>query len=263
MTKAPALESIKSEIIANLDESYDLTYVDYRDTLTPGQVAAIARNDTEALHDSTWEWASESAAIGARSAALEAVSDYESKHPVPEDFDTSEMAFEIEEVIRDRDTSNPIKELASNTSDALLRVQVIAEDDGFSDWDDLAPSAYLKHMGLPLTDKNVETMDQLIADTPSEVHMAYVVFRATVADLLATMDSDTTVTVENPEIILGNPFTGGYWNATFEGTLSVSRSRMLTDEDAFGYSVEETYGGFVTDSTATFTFEAEEGDETA
>lgn len=250
--QTPTVESIKADIIAGLDETYDLIYVDYRDHLTPDQVSAIVRNDSEALNDSIWEWQSESASLGARSAALEAANDYERAHSVPEDFDISDMAFEIEETIRNRDSSNPVKELASRTEDALLRVEVISEDDDLTGWKPMPSATYLTKAGLPVTDKNLATMTSLIAETPSEVHMGYVVFTASVTDLLATMGTEVSLTVENPEIVLGNPFTGGYWNATFEGVRAIGRDRLRTDKSAFGWSVDETYGGFIVEATATF-----------
>lgn len=251
-TTAPTLEAIKADIIANLDETYDLTYVGYGDSLSPDQVSAIVRNDSEALNDSTWEWEAESAAIGARSVALEEVNSYEHNHVVPEDFDASDMAFEIEETIRNRNSSNPIKELASATADTLMRVEIISEDDGFSNWSPRPSEAYLSKMGLPNTGKNIDTMNELIDTTPSDLHMAYAVFPASTADLLATMGTDVVATVENPEVVLGNPFTGGYWNATFEGTLSINRSALVTDKSAFGWSVDETYGGFIIECMAAF-----------
>lgn len=263
MTQTPTPEDIKVSLIESLDETYDLVFVDHGDNLTDSQIAAIVGNDIDSLNDSIWEWESESAAIGARSAALEAVTEYERSHIVPEDFDISETAFEIEEPILNRNSSDPVKELASRTSDAFLRVEVISEDAGFSNWTPKPAKAYLSEIGLPTTEKNITTMTDLIAETPSDLHMAYVVFTATMNDLVSTMGTDSTATVENPEIVLGNPFTGGYWNATFEGALKVKRTDLVTDASAFGWSVEETYGGFITDSTATFTFEAEEGDETA
>lgn len=257
----PTLESIKSTLIESLDKTYDLTYVDYRDTLNPDQVSAIVRNDSEALNDSIWEWESENMTIGARFVALEVVNEYESNHVVPEDFDASEMAFDIEEHILNRNSSDPVKELASHTSDVFMRVELISEDDGLNNWTPQPAKAYLTKTGLPITDSNLATMEALIADTPSDLHMGYAVFYLPVADLLDTMGTDATVTVENPEIILGNPFTGGYWNANFDGTLTMNRADMVTDKSAFGWSVDETYGGFITEATATISPSQEAGHE--
>lgn len=246
--------TLHDRIIKTLDETYELVYVEQGDGLTPEQVSDVVNSDTESLDDSIVEWSSENAAISARTAALEAVQEYEHHHEVPEDFDISEMAFEIEETIRDRDTSNPLRELAEQTSDVLLRVNVISEDDAPTTWNEQPVETYLKKAGLPITARNIETMDGLVADTPSEVHMGYAVFSAPIKDLLETMGDDkATVTVENPDIVLGNPFTGGYWSAPFEVTLTFAREDLMTDRDAFGWSVDDTYGGFITEGKATIT----------
>lgn len=245
--------TLRDRIIATLAKTYDLVYVEQGDGLTPEQVSDVVNRDAEALNDSIWEWSTENAAISARTVALEAVQEYERHHEVPEDFDTSEMAFGIEETIRERDTSNPLRDLAEQTSDVLLRVNVISEDDAPTRWNEQPIETYLKKAGLPVTARNIETMDGLIAETPSEVHMAYAVFTAPIKDLLDTMGNDkATVTVTNPDVVLGNPFTGGYWSAPFEVTMTFAREDLVTDRDAFGWSVDDTYGGFITEGRATF-----------
>jgi hypothetical protein len=62
------------DIIARLDATYDLVFVDYNDQLTPEGAAMIVRDDYESLFDSMSDWENESRWYGAASVLEQIVS---------------------------------------------------------------------------------------------------------------------------------------------------------------------------------------------
>lgn len=243
------------EIIGTLYETYELVYVDQSDSFSDDQVAAIISCDYETLDDSIFEIEADQQDFNAHAAANHAMENWMSDHPEVE-VDEHEVLDALEEVIRDRDTADHRSKLARRTTNPMMRVQVVAEDAEFTQHGEAEPQDFLEEIGLPVTAENIATMQNLMADTPSEVYMAYAIFTADVERLMDTMSQpEAVVTVENPSIAMGNPFTGAYWDAQFDGTLTFQRKNMVSDGAAFGYSVEETYGGYITDVEAEITSE--------
>lgn len=242
---------VEKHLVPTLADTYDLIYVEYDDRLTDEQVTALVDGDWDTFDESFEHWEGEARWWGAKYAAEEAVRDFERSHPhltlEMQRWDADWAVQHVIDIIQERDGSDFIPQLARRTPDVTMRVQVISEDD--SD-DRLGAKKRLRLIGLPVTDANVATMKGLIAEVPSTVHMAYALFTLPVADLLGTWPTAVYV-VTDPVIVMGNPFAGAYWDAQFEGTLEVKRTDLSTDRGAFGYSVDEVYGGYRCDSTAT------------
>jgi hypothetical protein len=248
MLNAPTLDPIP-EIIDTLDDEYHLVYIDPQDHLSGQQLRQITAGDYDGLYDSIDLAYSEQQADIAYRYAEDAVDAWTAAHGEPDDFDRDDAIFQASITIRDRDVSTPLRDCLDNTRCPLLRVPLITEDADCNNWVAPAPAHYLRTAGLPITSTTVETMRNLIAETPSDLHEGWVIFRADIGALLDTGDDlEAAVTITDPTIILGNGFTGAYWHAQFTGcVLTVRRGAVTIDGDGGPYSVDDCYGGFPLD----------------
>lgn len=265
-------EQLASEIIERLAKSYDLVYVDYRDEVSDEQAGAIVRGDMEAFYESCWEWEADNRADACATIiaelAADVVADWERA-----DIDTpnrgdepdysalaEDLTGDIDEyervrfAIEDRDSGDWVGQLLRNSPNVLLRVSVLDEDHGYS-FEDVAAERVLADVGLPATAANVETMNATLAECSPEysVLMGYWIVGADLDELHAlSTEAEADVEIVNPYLYLGNPFAGSGFisERPFEGTVRVKRSDLRTDKDAFGYAVDEVYGGLNASSFA-------------
>lgn len=226
-----------------LKDSYELIYVDYRDGLGPKQVSMVVRGDFEALEEDLSEFESESRYQGAEYVAADLLRDVDID---PDEFDFYE---ELIEEIETRDSSDVAGALAKQTSDVLLRVNVIDEDHGYA-FEDVTPERVLADIGFPLpaTEHNYRTIAQALAECSPEcsVLMGYWVLGADVGQLYELpSEEEKEVAIIDPYLYLGNPFAGSGWitEDALHGVAIVKRGELRTDEDAFGYSLDNVYGG--------------------
>ncbi len=112
--------------LARLDAKYELSYVSYDDSLTDEQVAMIVRGDYDAAYESICEYESDSRWEGVKYVIEDTFTSEERAAITPDDMD--EVRYAIEE----RDESDLLGGLIRNTSDPLLRIIAIEEDDCFS-----------------------------------------------------------------------------------------------------------------------------------
>lgn len=232
---APTIE----QLIAELRPSYELIYVDYRDQLSDEQVAHLVRGDFERLWESLEEFEWQARADGAANVARDILEDAGIS---PDDFqDYSELIEAIEE----RDSSDWVRQLARQTPDVLLRINVIDEDHAYS-FEGVEPKRVLADVSLPTTNENQRIMGEMLAECSPEfsVLFGYWIVGADV-EALYDLSSEADVEIENPYLYLGNPFAGSGFisEEPLQGTISVKRSELRTDRDAFGYAVDEVYGG--------------------
>lgn len=228
-----------ADAIERLDKSYDLVYVDYRDSLSDGQVAAIVRGDWESFDDSFADWESDARWESVQYVIKETFTDDEWDALSPDDQDA------VRETIEDRDTSNFVAQLVRQTPDPLLRINVVDEDNAWS-FEQVTADEVLAQVGLDATADNVAAVDYALANASPEfsVLLGYWIVSVDLGALYAAMDAKT-VTIRNPYLYLGNPFSGSGFitEDALTGTVTVPRDELRTDRDAFGYSVDEIYGG--------------------
>lgn len=234
-------EHAGSTVELELKDKYDLVYVDYRDELSREQVAMIVRGDFEALWESLSEYESEGQYQGAKYVADELLADAEID---PDEFEPYQGLIDA---VRERDSGDWVKQIVRATPDVLLRINVIDEDHGYS-FEAVEPERVLGDIGLPTTDANLRTIAKALAECSPEfsVLMGYWIVGADVGELYELdTDADVEVEITDPYLYLGNPFAGSGWitEEPLEGAVRVKRGDLRTDRDAFGYSVDEVYGG--------------------
>jgi hypothetical protein len=248
------VKKLAKAVIASLEPKYDLVYVDRGDQLTVEQVAALVNGDDEKLWSELEEFESEARHIGVdeilRVALDEIIASWESEDDkdytdLRSRFGASKHLDTVQEAITDRDSGDWLRELVRATPAALLRIVAIEEDDAYNN-QEVDPADALAKVGLPNTEANRTLMAATLAECSPEfsVLMGYWIAGVDVEQIY-DLGEAKQVTLTNPYLFLGNPFSGqGFVSEdAFEGTVIVDRGDLRTDKDAFGHGVSEIYGG--------------------
>lgn len=250
------LDALRDAIIANLDDTYELVYVDRGDELGDDQVAAIVRGDFEALWEMNWEWEADSRHAGARYEAEDEAKaiirewerrderDYDDLY---DEFECSEQWDEVLDEIKWRDRSDPYRDLARSTGLVLCRTLIVGEDESWSFNADLTPIEVMTDAGIAPTPHNHKAIkDALVECSPEySVLMGSLIYALDVGDIYDLPgDSDAEIEIVNPHLWIGNPFAGsGYCtDEPLEATFRIKRSELQTDKDAWGYGWDEVAG---------------------
>lgn len=244
-------EQMRDALLSHLDEKYSLVYVDYRDELSSDQIDLLARGDWEAFWESNMDWESSARWEGAKYEYDELVKQYLDDDEEAIEFASSNYREEVIEAIMDRDYSDPCRELARHSSDVLMRVSITNEDTAWAMGQESPEAdAALATVGLPITPKNIEVMNSILAETNPYYSgaIASLIFAAPV-DWLYDLptDEDAVIEVTDPYIWIGNPWQGDGWvnEEPFEGTLRFKRGDLRTDKDAWGYGWQATSDCYV------------------
>ena len=252
----PALVSeLADEIIKRLDPSYDLVYVDYRDELSDSQVSALVRGD-EWLEES-WEWESDSRYRETKHIIGDLAKDVLRAWSEEAGADLSFLVGALNDAvdewervrlaIEERDTRSWVKQLIGQTPSVLLRINVLDEDHAYA-FEDVSTRRVSRDIGLRATRSNVETVSYVLANASPEysVLLGYWIVGADVSDIYELPSGpETELKIVNPYLYLGNPFSGSGFisERPMDGVVRVKRGDLRTDKDAFGYPVDEIYGG--------------------
>ncbi len=262
MTTAPqrTLTLLADEIIADLRERYDLVHVAYDDKLTDTQVSALVRGDWTSFWDSTTEWESDirhtAVAEIIRDEGKDVIDRWSRLDDTDHDPDTWLDNFEhtdqwerVREAIEERDFSRWAQQLADQTPAVLLRIGIDALDEDHAFYRrEVAAAEVLARIGFEATEHNLAVVTDQLAECSPEfsILMGYWVVGADVRHLFdLDSDADTTVEITDPHLYLGNPFAGSGWitEKPLTGTVRLRRDQLTTDTDAFGYSLDNVYGG--------------------
>lgn len=219
----------------------DLVYVDYQDGLTPEQVEEILHEGWSTEVD---EWISDRQWDGAWELAGELLE----RNP-----GLLQERHDLADEIREIDTSNPYRDLMSNTGSMLFRVSQ-DEDDMVFLCDELeSPADTLEALGLdPAFLPYVTEILPEIAGYKWEggAHFgATFVFSANPSDLAW----HRRVRITDPFLWLCNPWSGNGYGVVAEGcTITLDMEDIHVDKMAWGYSADDVFGGLVLpDSTTT------------
>lgn len=238
-------DQIAELMIADLDKSYELVYVDYRDQLDDEQVEALVANDWETLWQSTAEWESDSQWESVWQIVEQLRKDLDVTDEEWDAFREDMSAFEeVRDEIHQRETGDWVRELAAHTGQVLLRIaSPITEDDSLS-YREVHPYELLWRLGLRATRVNLDQAAEIIDNTSTEysVAMGYWLASVDVVDVYDLTYEAEKVRIKNPGFWLGNPFAGSGWAGQFEGEIVVDRSELRCDKAAFGYSWQEVCG---------------------
>ncbi|MBM4707898.1 hypothetical protein GS982_01520 [Rhodococcus hoagii] len=155
------LEKVKAP-----DYKPELVFVDYRDQLTDEGLAAYLHSLKPDARDVDWdkimdgEWEADSRWNGVQY-ELDQFFDAQERSDLEDVF--PDLFEEIQDVIRDSDSSNPLKELLSNTHSKLYQIDIKGVDlDGVEVDDDRELLEALQQLGFEADTADLEhNMDQL------------------------------------------------------------------------------------------------------
>ena len=224
-------------LVDSLDDEYELIYVDRDDKLTDDQVDMLVDGDWEVLWESTWEWESEARWCGWEYVVAELDQD---------DLEqlTDDELDELRYIVEDRDVSNPARQLAGQTGMVILRMPIPGM--GEEDCEGRTPRDILAAAGLPETPENVALVQVAMDNACTDFPMAYIVASVDVGDVYDLgAREDAQVRITNPYIYVGNAYAGSGFvtEDPLEGDVTFRRDELRTDRRAFGYSVDDIYGG--------------------
>lgn len=272
-------EKFRDAVIAQLRDTYDLVFVNYDDKFTPEQVDHVVAGDWESLYETTEEWESDSRYRNAVDDATTEVNDVarqwaredtvrtlvEAGEVVladgeeVDDIDFTSGSFagtsefdEIVDEIRDRDDSNPHKELAHHTGRVLMRAVIAGEDDAISYTTPTATDVirWLNEHAEPGTvlkrnQHNVKVVREVLNECSPEFGylMGMLVYAVDVGDLYDMPNDTEYVEVVNPYLYLGNYYQGdGYCEGPLDAVFRIKRADLRTDKGAPGYGWDEVAG---------------------
>lgn len=241
-------EELADWAMDQVQDSYELYYVDYHDELSQDQITALIDGDTDRAYELAWEYSHEyindmawDEAMNILDRLKDMVDPKVWEEHEDEIMDTLKVDLVI--AIEQNDQGVSLGDLCRQTAPIQVMVPVIDEDE--AEWStERTPDQLLGALGLPCDEAHRTEARFLINEAPTDMGMAYIQFEVRPEALIAP-DFDRLI-VKNPKVVYGNPFTGGVWDShsldIFKDlTVHVNRYTLLPD-NAWGYSVEEIYG---------------------
>ena len=261
MTDTPrTVEALAEAVESELEPSYTLVWIARGDSLTDEECAALVRGDEEALWQSRAEWEADcqwDAACDAADEIAERIlrewGDEDCDLPtddavrcvdVESEWRGSSERAEIIDLIRERDTSEWLSDLVRETSSVLIRVQASEEGDYGYD-EEIDPAAMLSDLGMDASEPNVSALRHALSNAGTGVYIAFWIASVDVGEVFALPYDCPSVTLTDPYLWVGNPFTGAGWmtESPISGMVTLPRASLRTDRDAWGYSMDEIHGG--------------------
>ena len=242
-------EELETWAMDQVQDSYELYYVDYHDELSQDQITALIDGDTDLAYELAWEYSREYVNDMAWDEAMN-ILDRLKDMVDPEVWEEHEaeimdkLKVDLVIAIEQNDQGVSLVDLCHNTAPIQVMVPVIDEDE--AEWaEQRTPDQLLGALGLPCDEAHRTEARFLINEAPTDMGMAYIQFEVR-PEALIYPDFDRLI-VKNPKVVYGNPFTGGVWDShsldIFKDlTMHVNRYTLLPD-NAWGYSVEDIYGG--------------------
>lgn len=136
LTVDEAVELMGLEIEDDLNDGYDLVYIDRGDKLMDGQVDSVLSGDLDEVEESFGEWLDDNRHIGALHHAtdlVELVTTHMVREGLVDDDDADDVEIEAKNSdwwegflhdIEERDQSDPLKDLAERTPDPYVLVDL-------------------------------------------------------------------------------------------------------------------------------------------
>lgn len=222
------------DITAHMDKSYDLIYVDYRDTISDAELFEIIEQGEYLDHVDRWYEEQRDTYLDEIIRGLLML--HRVRHASPEqleegfdedDDDDLEVSSDVREAlieaVCERDTSDPLDQLLRNTGNVLWRYRI-----NFGDTDD--PIHFLTSVGLPLSLHNI-SVARVVLTCDESNEEAFVIWygdcRGPVMSALnqawGNDEAPDTITFTNPELVFLDGGSGD--TARFEGTITLPFDR--------------------------------------
>lgn len=241
-----------AEIVRMIEECFPhgvyLGHVDYDDGLTEEQSEAYVMGDIDRVWDSIAEWEHENRWYGA-DYYIEELGRHALKNALKNDPDfdpdDDEWLETAREVLMDLDRSDILGDLVKGTRYAVTLCKWLIDEDN-AVWGLHDVEGLIDALGVPDTADNRAVADELIANAPTDLGMAFAAYEVTPADLHGIGPGRAAIRTEYLPICYGNPFTGGYFAGTFNlgAPVVIPLSELSPDSHMMQWGPSEVYGEF-------------------
>lgn len=221
----------------------ELGFVDYDDSLTDEQVEWYFAGDIEQLFDSISEWEHENRWYGADWYIGELLSDIRKDSP---NFNPSDEWLEtVRDVLMDLDESDILGDLIGRTYKSVTMCKWLIDEDS-AEWGLHDVEGLIKALGVPDTAENRAVADELIANAPTDLGMAFAAYEVAPVDLQGVPVDRAAIRSRWLPVCYGNPFTGAYHAGTFDmgAPVDVPFTELAPDSHLMQWGPSEVYGGF-------------------
>ena len=221
----------------------ELCYVDYRDSLTDEQAELYVTGDIEQLFDSISERECENRWYGAEW-YIEELERYMLKSDPNFDPD-DDWLEDVRDTLMDLDESDVLGDLIKNTYSGVTVCRWLIDEDS-AEWGKHSVDGLIQALGVPDTAENRATAEDLIANAPTDLGMAFSAYEVAPVDIHGIMPERAAIRSRWLPVCYGNPFTGGYWAGAFDmgATVDVPLSELSPVNRMMAYGPTEVYGGF-------------------
>lgn len=220
-----------------------LVHVDYDDSLTDEQAEWYVTGDYEKLFDSILDWECESRWHGADWYIGELVRHIQKESP---EFDPDDDWLElVRDTLMDLDESDSLGDLIKNTYNKITLCKWLIDEDS-AEWGKHSVDELIKALGVPDTTENRAVADELIANAPTDLGMAFSAYEAAPVDLHGLTVERAAISSRWLPVCYGNPFTGGYHAGAFDmgAPVTVPLSELTPESHFVQYGPTEVFGGF-------------------
>ena len=221
----------------------ELGYVDYDDCLTEEQSELYVMGNIEKLCDSVADWEGETKWHGVQWYLEELVSHVRKDNP---EFDPDDEWLDCaRDALLDLDDSDLLGDLVRNTTTPVTMCQWLIDEDN-AQWGLHSVEELLEALGVPDTVDNRATAEDLIANAPTDLGVAFAVYQVSPADLVDVPHGRAAIETKWLPVCYGNPFTGAYYAETFEldKPVTVPLSELTPESNFIQWGPSEVYGEF-------------------
>lgn len=221
----------------------ELCFVDYDDSLTDEQIEWYFAGDIEQLYDSLAEWEHENRWYGADWYIDELVSHIQKESP---EFEPGDDWLEtVRDTLMDLDESDLLGDLTKNTYKSVTLCKWLVDEDN-AVWGLHSVDGLIEALGVPDTPHNRAVADELIANAPTDLGMAFSAYEVAPADLYGAPVERAAIRSRWLPVCYGNPFTGGYHAGTFDlgAPVDVPLTELTPENRFMKWGPTEVYGGF-------------------
>ena len=236
-----------AEIVRLIEDRFPygvhLGHVDYDDGLTEEQSELYVMGEIDRVYDSVLDWEIENKSYDVHSYTEELESHILKNDP---DFNPDQDWFDtVREVLMDLDRSDIVGDLIKGTRYKITMCKWLIDEDS-AQWGLHDVDGLIDALGVPNTPHNRAVADELIANAPTDLGMAFSAYEVAPADLYGIGPGRAAIRTEYLPICYGNPFTGGYFAGTFNlgAPVTIPLSELSPESHMMAYGPSEVYGEF-------------------
>lgn len=221
----------------------ELGFVDYDDSLTDEQIEWYFAGDIEQLYHSIAEWEHDNRWHGAEWYINELVSHIRKSNP---NFDPDDEWVEtVRDTLMDLDQSDVLGDLIRRTYTSVTMCKWLIDEDS-AEWGLHSVEGLLEALGVPDTADNRAVADELIANAPTDLGMAFSAYEVAPVDLHGTMIDRAAIRSRWLPVCYGNPFTGAYHAGVFDlgAPVDVPFTELTPEGHMMQWGPTEVYGEF-------------------